>query len=206
MFTDRSEAGNMLGLRLGLAKTKCDYIFGITRGGIVIAQAIARILEKPLFPLVVKKVSLPGNPELALGAVTYDKVRVSEDDLINRFHLQDKEVSQLFNLKYSQVIELKNRLGVGKLPSLTNKNIIVTDDGVATGATVRAAGLYLVKKKVKTLHLAVPVIARETYLQLSSLYNKITALKITDQFFAVGQFYKSFPQVDENEIIRILKI
>lgn len=206
MFTDRSEAGNMLGLRLALGRSKCDYIFGITRGGIIIAQGIARILEKPLFPLVVKKVSLPRNPELALGAVTYDKVTVKEDNLIKRSHLQDKEVSQLFKLKYSQVIELKNRLGVEKLPPLAGKNIIVTDDGVATGATVRAAGLYFIKKKVKILHLAVPVIARETYLSLSSLYNKITALKIEDQFFAVGQFYRSFPQVDENEIIRILKI
>lgn len=206
MFADRNEAGNMLALRLVLAKTQCDFIFGITRGGIIIGQAISKTLGKPLLPLVVKKVSVPGNPELALGAVTYDKVHISDENIIKRLNLKNETINKLFESKYSQVVALRNKLGYTELPSLIHKNIIVTDDGVATGATVRAAGLYLLKKKINNLHLVVPVISRETYLSLTSLYNKITALEIADQFFAVGEFYRSFPQVEENEIIRILKI
>lgn len=204
MFADRYEAGNMLALRLAIKKIQCDYVFAITRGGVVVGSAIAKVLEKPLFPLVVKKITTPDNPELAIGAVTYERVYVLEEDIIRRYKYKETTVKKLVDAKYNEVLILKKNLHVKRLPVVKNKSIIVVDDGVATGATVKAAAAFFRKKEVKYLLLAIPVIAKSTFTELTILYNKIVALKVPDTFFAVGEFYTSFPQVEEDEINKIL--
>lgn len=204
MFQDRNQAGILLSQKLTLLHINNGLILGITRGGIVVAKEIVNRLNFPMRTIVVKKIGAPLNPELALGAVT-DNTTLIDWDLAKRVGANKSYVFREIKKKKNEAALLQKKFtGLEKI-SLKGKNIIIVDDGVATGATVEVVIKYLQKKKVKQVILAIPVIATDIYQKLKLRVDKLVSLKISSNFSAVGQFYQSFPQVTDEEIREIIK-
>ena len=155
-------------------KRKDVLVLGIARGGMVVARIISDKLELPLDVVVIKKIGAPNNPELAIGA-----------------SLERGKREKLFR-KGKKPLDIKNR------------TVILVDDGVATGATVLCAQKFLKKEGAKKIILVIPVISKETYRHISRYCDRIIVLSVEDDFYAVGQFYKEFPQVSDEAVIRLL--
>lgn len=164
MFTDRFEAGVLLGQQLATASIRTDLIIGLARGGAMVAAGVAKQLNKPFDVLVVKKIGSPGNPELAIGAVVPD----------------------------------------GQPLDIRDKTIILTDDGAATGATMYAAIAWAKKHEAKKICVALPVAPPEVVGKLRILADDVIILETPTDFGAVGQFYRNFPQMTDEEVVQLL--
>jgi len=206
VFKNRRDAGFQLAQELQKHVTTRDIvILGIARGGAVVAKEVAQHLNISFDILVIRKIGAPQNPELAIGAVGPRKTLFWEQELVDSFNLSKKQLHSLASEKYHEVNVLEKRIRGNKKPlSITNKTIILVDDGVATGATVLCAEKYL-HKQVSNITLAVPVMASSTLFDLEKHFNSIIAIKISPDFHAVGQFYEQFEQVDTRQIIEIVR-
>lgn len=206
MFTDRVEAGHVLGQKLVKYKNASDVIVvAIPRGGVVVGHTIARDLSLPLDVIVVKKLGAPGNPELAIGAVCADGTMVVDRELVLRIGVNGDYLKAEAARKKTEAHErLLNYRSSRKLRKLAGKTVILTDDGVATGATVEVAIKCLKKKKPAQIILAIPVAPRDTIQKLATLVDEILVLKEPDFFGSVGQFYNTFGQVDDEEVKRFI--
>lgn len=206
MFAHRYEAGNMLGLQLIRQKVYPDIICGITRGGVVVGDVIAKILEKPFIPFIIKKIGVPHNPELAIGAVTYDGIFTLDQKAIMYYQFSKAEIKKLVHQKYQEVKKMQKALDIKTPPEIANKCVLIVDDGIATGATVKAAHKYCVKKKAGKILLATPVIAKSLQKELQKYFFDIIALKQPENLMAVGEYYESFEPVTTKDVKRILGI
>ncbi len=213
MLKDRRQAGKLLAKKLTSFKNKSDAIvLGITRGGIVVAKEISVRLNLPLDIIVIKKIGAPQNPELAIGAIGPSKVVFWDENLIRRLNIDKKYKNRLKKIKNSELTELENFLRKGRFGRLTaskplgvkNKKIILVDDGVATGATVLCAIKFFRKEKSKEVILAVPVIAKDTFLGIKKYFDTVVALQVEEELYAIGQFYREFNQVDNDEVADLL--
>jgi putative phosphoribosyl transferase len=209
MFRGREEAALKLAKKLeGKISPKKTLVLALARGGVVVGKIIATYLGLPLDVLVLKKISDPQNSELALGVIGPKNTIVWNEDILRFSNLSRKQelVHQLVHQKEKERKEQEMLLRKGKRKlRLKNKTVILVDDGVATGATVLCAQKYLKKEKIKEIILAVPVVASDTLRNIKEYFDGIICLKKTLRFFAVGQFYKSFPQVTNEEVINLLK-
>ncbi len=212
MFEDRYEAGKLLAEKLKEYQDRSDtLILAIPRGGVVVGSKIANILHLPLRVIVVRKLGAPDNPELAIGAIASDRVKIIDEKLALLVGASKQYLQEEIAKKTWEIAEKEKKLGIKKLNSweVKGKTLIVTDDGVATGATTLAAIKYLRKlasenqEQVKII-LAVPVIAKDTYDKLKSEVNKVVFLEMPESFGAVGEFYQEFPQVTDEEVKNIL--
>jgi putative phosphoribosyl transferase len=187
VFKDRSQAGCALGRELSAINDKYDLVAAIPRGGIVVGFKISKILNLPLTPLVVKKVPTFGQPELAAGAVAPEGVLTGK-----KSRQVEAEVSERIK-KFGGLIDF------------SGKKVILVDDGVATGATIETAILFLKKKGVGAIAVAVPVVGRDEFEKLQKLVARVVALEIPYEFDAIGEFYREFPQVTDEEVIQLLQ-
>jgi putative phosphoribosyl transferase len=207
MFQDREEAGKLLAAKLQSFKgVKNLIILAIPRGGVVVGRELAQALNCPLDVLVTKKIGAPGNPELAIGAVGPDGTVVLNQDLALRTRVDKKYLkSQISNLKSEVARRIKDFRGDKPPLKLKNKTVILADDGIATGATIEASIKWIRSQKPKKVILAMPVAAPDSIVKLTSLVNEVICLDQPYFFAAVGQFYQSFPQVSNEEVIALLK-
>ncbi len=206
MFKDRVEAGRKLGERiLGYKDTKKLVVLAIPRGGVVVGKELARTLNCPLDVLVTKKIGAPGNPELAIGAVGPDGTAVLNQDLAPKTGADKTYIEKEKRVKTGEVRRRMEAFRKGKKPlGLKGKTVILTDDGIATGATVEAAIKWIKTQKPQKLILAVPVAAPDSLARLTPLADEVICLDQPYFFAAVGQFYQSFPQTSDEEVIEIL--
>lgn len=204
MFTNRREAGRLLAEKIK-KQIKEAIILGITRGGMVLAVEMASLLDLPVYPIIVKKIGASENSELALGALTFQNTVYLDWDLIRNTGSTKDYIDNEIKIKQQEIEELSQKFNPKKPPLLENKKIIVVDDGVATGATVKVVIKYLKKKKAGKIIIAVPVIARDSYKKLKTQVDNIIALEIPQSFGAVGEFYREFPQVSDEDVIKLLK-
>jgi len=207
MFKNREEAGRKLADKLASYRaTKNLIVLAIPRGGVVIGKELAQALDCPLEVIITKKIGAPGNSELAVGAVGAIGEPVINEALAERVGADENYLkSQISNLK-SEIArrEKEFRRGRPKL-SLKDKIVIITDDGVATGATMMAAIEIIRQQNPKKIIVAVPVIARDTLDKIKALADEVICLDSPLMFFAVGQFYQDFPQISDEEVKEILK-
>jgi predicted phosphoribosyltransferase len=208
MFEDREDAGLRLCPKLKefFNKNGC-VVIGLTRGGIITAEKISSSLNLPLEAIVVKKIGAPENSELAIGAIISLKDIYWDLKIVKNLGISEKEKDILAAKKLDEVKKLNKILGIKtKRNEFKNKDIILVDDGVATGATVIAAAKYLKRLNAKKIILAAPVIAADTLISIKKYFDKVIYLEKRNDFYAVGQFYINFEEISDEKIANILNI
>lgn len=205
-FLDRVDAGRQLAHKLSEYKNQHDVIvLGLPRGGVVLAAEVARALNLPLDIVVPRKIGAPMQPELAIGAVTQDGAVLYNDELMQQFNITKEMLKPFVNVQKREA-ERRLKLYRGNRPplDLTNKKVIIVDDGIATGATVCAAVLSVAQMGAREIIVAVPVAASDTLCDLEYNIEKVIALEKPTVFPGVGYFYKQFPQVTDQEVIKLM--
>ena len=205
-FQNRYEAGEFLGEQLTAYANRPDVIvLGLPRGGVPVAAHVARRLNAPLDVFVVRKLGLPGYPELAIGAIASGGVRVFNGDVLNSLRVPDEIINSVTAEEF-QELQRRERAYRDDLPApeVEGKTVIVVDDGVATGSTMVAAISALRQLNAKRIIVATPTIARATYDELQKYADDIVALLVPAEFYGVGQWYEDFSQTTDEEVRTLL--
>ena len=206
LFQDRREAGRLLARELGQYAGKKAVVLGIPRGGVAIARELADIIDAELDVVLAHKLRTPGHAELALGSLTEEGKIFLNDDVVQELAVSDAYIQEE---KRQQMAELKRRSEFirevrPKIP-LKGRIAIVTDDGVATGATTEAALWAVRLEKPQKLIAALPVGPEHTIKQLAKSVDEMLCLATPPFFAAVGQFYQHFEPVEDKDVIRMLQ-
>lgn len=206
VFQNRIEAGKRLANKLSNFQAFKDLIvLGIPRGGVVVGRELIKVLGCPFDVIITKKIGAPGHSELAIGAVGATGEPVINEELAGRTRANDDYIN-------NQILKIKNEIARrekefrGNKPplDLKGKTVILTDDGVATGATMMAAIEVIRQQNPKKIIVAIPVIARDSLVKIENLADEVIYLEAPVLFFAVGQFYQEFKQISNEEIKKIL--
>lgn len=207
MFKNREEAGKLLAEKLVSFKGGNTIVLAIPRGGVVVGKVIAGFLGCPLDILVVKKLGAPGNSELAIGAVAPNGVVYWDEVIVGSVGADEEYKNEELRIKNEELKEREEYLRGGKGPlELDGKTVVLTDDGVATGATTIAAIRAVRNMEPKKVILAVPVIAGDTVEKIKKEVDELIYLEAPWDFYAVGQFYEEFGQVEDDEVKKLLKV
>ncbi len=206
IFKDRKDAGKKLAEMLFHYRDKQDTIvLGLPRGGVTVAYEIAKTLNLPLDLLIVRKIGFPGNPELAIGALSETGALTLNEEIIATYGVSRDYLAKESERQKEEIARRKvlYRGGEG-LPALAGKSVILVDDGIATGATVKAAIRSLKQEKLGKLILALPVASPEAELTLRRMVDEWICLQAPSGFMAVGSYYYNFTQVEDEEVIAML--
>lgn len=205
MFADRTDAGLQLAKKLKHYAGKGVFILALPRGGVVIGSEIARIISAPLDVLIVRKIGFPGQEELAIGAVSETGSVVLNQQLIYASGVTTKYIEDEI-AKHSDEIQRRIRLYRDGRPleKLEGKTIILVDDGVATGATMKVTIAALKGQNVAKLIVAIPVSPITTADELKTMADEFICLSTPPDFISVGNYYKKFYQVTDDEVVEIL--
>ncbi len=210
IFSDRFEAGKQLAGKLletlDLTSNSSLVVLAIPRGGIIIGSQLSLALKCPLDVVVTKKIGAPGNQELAIGAVGLKGKTVVDEKLAMRVGADEAYLqSKIANLKSEVARRFKEYHGQKSAINLKDKLVIITDDGVATGATMKAAIEIVRQENPQKIVVAVPVIAKEALKEIEDLADEVVYLEAPELFFAVGQFYQNFEQVSDEKVKELLQ-
>lgn len=208
IFIDRVEAGRLLAEKL-IEKNYADpVILALPRGGVPVGAEIAEALNAPLDVVLVRKIGVPSQPELAVGAVvdgSNPQVVVNEDVRqlagVSREQFEQEKERQLGEIERRRKLYLNGR----ERAAIKGKTAIVVDDGIATGATVRAALKALRQDEPARLVLAVPVAPPDTVAQLRASVDDLICLQMPEPFYAIGLHYSDFAQISDDEVVAVLK-
>jgi predicted phosphoribosyltransferase len=206
-FLDRAEAGCKLARALASYKDRNPVVLALPRGGVPIGAEIAAALEAPLDIVLVRKIGAPHQPELAMGAVVDGEapIVVRNQDVIDALGVSEREFSAACSRELIEIERRRQRfLGGRRRVEIAGRAAIVTDDGVATGATARAALRAIRNRGPSELVLAVPVAAIDTIEDLRGEVDALVCLEAARRFGAVGSFYADFRQVPDEEVSAIL--
>lgn len=209
-FRDRSHAGQLLAKRLKERHERHPFhqpiVFGLPRGGIPVAAEVAGALGCPLEALVVRKLGAPGNPELGIGAVTEEDFHWLDDSrALRRLGLGRSEVERGLISTAQDVRVWVERFREGRaLPDIEGRDVIVVDDGIATGVTARVAAELLKAHGARRRILATPVAAKEAARAVEKEYDEVICLQIPRSFQAIGEWYEKFAPLSDDEVRRIL--
>lgn len=202
-FQDRVEAGRRLAEALAEYRRDRPVVLALPRGGVPVATEVAAALDAPLDLIIVRKIGVPNQPELAMGAVVDgpDPITVRNEDVIQLAGTSEDEFEAVRRRELVEIDRRRSRyLGNRPHPDLSGRNVIVVDDGIATGATIRAALRAVRSRNPKKLILAVPVAPTDTLLSLRDEADAIVCLEDYEVFGAIGLFYSDFRQVSDEEV------
>lgn len=206
LLEDRFDAGRQLAVRLAPYQREDCLVLALPRGGVPVAYEIAKALGKPLDVLVVRKVGMPGHEELALGAVAPGGVVVWNQELLERFQLGLVNLQGVVDReKAEQERRLAAFRGNRSYPDVRHKTVILVDDGLATGASARAAIQAVKAMNPGKVILAVPVGAQSTVSELRREVDELVCLNMPEYFDAVSLWYREFPQTSDQEVIELLR-
>jgi len=206
-FIDRTDAGRQLAKALARYKAQRPVVLALPRGGVPVAAEVATVLDAPLDLILVRKIGVPFQPELAMGAVVdgREPVIVRNEDVISLTGVSEQEFNATCDQQLAE-IERRRKLYLGNRPHplIAGRTVIVVDDGIATGATTRAALQAIRMRKPSKLVLAVPVAPTESLKELRGEADEIICLEDYEDFGAIGLFYSDFRQVSDTEVIERL--
>ena len=206
-FVDRTEAGRQLAKALARYKGQRPVVLALPRGGVPVAAEVAAALDAPLDLILVRKIGVPYQPELAMGAVVdgVEPVTVRNEEVIRLAGVSEKEFNAIRDQQLAE-IERRRQLYLGDRPHppLAGRTIIIIDDGIATGATTRAALQASRLRKPSKLVLAVPVAPTDTLEKLRGEADEVVCLEDYENFGAIGLFYSDFRQVSDAEVVELL--
>jgi putative phosphoribosyl transferase len=205
-FRDRTDAGRLLGAQLASHDLPKDSIvLGLPRGGVPVAFEVAQTLGLPLDVIVVRKLGVPWQPELAMGAIASGGVRVFDQELIRMQGILEEDVEAVAAREEQEAERREQLYRVGRTAlELRNRTVILVDDGLATGSTMLAA-----VKCVKSLHpssviVAVPVASRQACVHLRHVAHECVCLAVPEHFGSVGEWYRDFRQTSDAEVRELL--
>jgi predicted phosphoribosyltransferase len=205
-FRDRADAGRVLaGLLAHLAGRDDVVVLGLPRGGVPVAAEVARALAAPLDVLVARKLGVPGHPELAMGAIAGGGIRVLNQAVVDQLRIPAAAVDEVAAREGAELArrELSYRRGRPPL-DVAGRVVVVVDDGLATGATMRAAVTVLKSQSPARVVAAVPVGSPQTCAELAGLADEVVCARTPVSFHAVGQWYDDFSQTTDEEIRALL--
>jgi len=202
MFIDRRDAGRRLAaaVKERLGEAKDVIVVGLPRGGVVVAQEVARVLRSPLDVVVVRKIGAPGIEELAIGAVGETGAPVLNEALMESAGLSSRYLAHAIDEARQEVRRRVEAYRAGPRPDMHNKTVVLVDDGIATGYTIEAAIATLRRWQPARIILAVPVAPPQAVTRFRGLADDLVVLYAPPEFFAVGQFYEDFAQVGDDEV------
>ena len=206
IFNDRYEAGKVLAEYLKQYQNKPDVIvLALPRGGVPVAFEIAKSLNAPLDVFIVRKLGVPWHEELAMGAIASGGTVIFNDNIVQQLNITKPIINQVIDTEEN---ELKRReimyRGKRPFPNLKNKTIILVDDGIATGATMKVAIKGLREHSPAKIIVAAPVAALETYEEIEKLVDHIICPLVPTDFYAVAKWYVNFPQTSDEEVFDIM--
>lgn len=206
-FRDRKAAGRRLAAALGAYADREDVlVLGLPRGGIPVAWEVAQALDAPLDVFVVRKLGVPGHEELAMGAIATGGVMVLNEDVVRMAGVTEEDIG---HVERRETAELRRReelyRGQRPAPQLAGRTVLLVDDGLATGATMRAAALASRGQEPAAVVVAVPVASAETCQKLRALVDDVVCAVTPEPFHAVGLWYERFDQTTDEEVRAILQ-
>jgi putative phosphoribosyl transferase len=205
MFIDRKEAGEKLSIKLEKFKNEDPIVLAIPRGGIVTAYETIKKFRFQWDLIIPRKIGLPHNKEIAIGAVSLDGTYLLNEKYIDMLNISHEYIEKEI---FEQINEIKIRLnkykGNENFPNVSNKTVIIIDDGIATGFTIQAAIKSIKKHAAKKIILAVPVAPQNTISLLEKTVNEVICLHVPDEFCAVSLHYKNFEQTTDEEVFNIV--
>jgi predicted phosphoribosyltransferase len=205
-YIDRSQAGQILSdLLKEYARREDVIVLALPRGGVPVAYEIAVRLSLALDIFIVRKLGVPGHEELAMGAVAMGGVCILNEKIIASLHIKPKEIKKILKAEQKELIRRDSLYrGDKPFPELKDKTLILVDDGIATGYTLRAAIAALKQNHPAELIVAVPVASSTTCDELALLANKIICPLRPINFYAVGLWYNNFSQTTDEEVIELM--
>ena len=207
-FKNRTDAGRRLAKALTRYKSLRPVVLALPRGGVLVAAEVAAALEAPLDLVLVRKVGVPNQPELAMGAVTdgAQPMVVRNSEIIEACSVSEQEFDAVASEELAEIERRRRRyIGDRTRAEVEGKVAIIIDDGIATGATTLAAIQAVRSRKPKELVLAVPVAPLDTVKKLHSEVDAIVCLDTPEELGAIGYFYRDFHQIGDEEVIATLK-
>lgn len=206
-FRDRQDAGIVLAEHLKEYAHRSNVIvLALPRGGVPVAYEVAIALSLPLDIFIVRKLGVPGYEELAMGALAMGGTVILNEPLMNQLHLDQASINAVLESEQRELLRREHLYrGNRPFPDLLGKTIILVDDGIATGSTMRAAVKALRNCKPAFIIVAVPVAARETCDEMAKLVDKIICPLKPINFHAVGLWYENFSQTSDSEVIELLE-
>jgi Predicted phosphoribosyltransferases len=206
-FIDRRDAGRVLALRLPEYRGRDDVVvLALPRGGVPVAYEVASALGVPMDVFLVRKLGTPGHRELAMGAIASGGVRVLNEDVVQWYGISDSAIERIAREEHEE-LERRERAYRGNRPApdLTDRIVILIDDGLATGSTMRAAAKAVRAHRPARVVIAVPVGAPQTCAELAAVADEVICARMPEPFSAVGQWYLNFDQTDDDEVRELLQ-
>lgn len=206
MFQNRTEAGQKLASKLSAYFAQPDVlVLALPRGGIPVGCEVARALQVPVDVFVVRKLGVPWNPELAMGAVATGGVRVLDQNTIGSLAIPNEEVAKVSAREELELERRERAYRGGRAPlPVAGKKVILVDDGIATGSTMRAGIAALRKLQPARVVVAVPVAPQATCSMLRKLADEVVCAIEAEDFFAIGEWYEDFTQLSDQEVQNLL--
>lgn len=207
LYRDRADAGRELSRKLYLYRDRADVVvLGLPRGGVPVAFEVAQALRAPLDVFVVRKLGTPGQPELAMGAIASGGVRVLNEDVVKALHIPDAMIEEAAQFE-SEELRRREQTYRGHRPpvEVRGKTVILVDDGLATGSTVRAAAAASRQAGAQKIVVAVPVAAAASCEILRREVDELVCGAMPEPFWAVGEWYRDFEQTSDEEVRTLLE-
>jgi putative phosphoribosyl transferase len=206
IFKNRQEAGQRLASRLGKYANREDVmVLGVPRGGVPVASEVAAALNLPLDIFVLRKLGVPGHEELAFGAIGSGGVRVLDREVVKSVGLSDSVIELVTRAERTELARREQIYRGGRPPlDVRGKTVILVDDGIATGSSLRAGVRALRQMQPAAIVIAAPVAPRSTVNRLRREVDDVVCAAIPERFYGVGQFYHDFSQVSDEEVNELL--
>jgi len=206
LFNDRADAGKKLAKKLSEYANRSDVIIlALPRGGVPVAFEVAKELNVKMDVFIVRKLGVPGNEELAMGAIASDNIRVLNEDVIRSFQIPQSVIDEVV-VNELRELERRERLYRGNRPKpdISGSTVILIDDGLATGATMRAAAAAVKTKNPAKIVIAVPTAASDTCSPFENEVDKTICVATPEPFYGVGAWYEDFSQTTDKEVCELL--
>ncbi len=204
-FASREDAGRRLGRHLLDQGVEADLVLGLPRGGVVVAAAVAQILQRPLDVLVVRKIGHPWHREFAVGALAEPDVVIFDEASLLEFPVARGQLNTVVEEELARLQECRLQFHHAAAPPPTGKVVVMVDDGLATGATAEAAVISAKQQGARSVVMAAPVASLGAVERLRRVADAVMVLFADPAFGAVGQYYNAFPQTEDGEVIALLR-
>jgi putative phosphoribosyl transferase len=208
MFRNREEAGRILADKLTRYRNDPTVlILALPRGGVAVGYQLSLALHVPLDVFITRKIGAPGNPEYAIGAVAETGSRYLNQEAVSSFGLSRHELDRLIHVQEKEIARRKDLYRQGRpLPQLTGRTVFLVDDGIATGSTFLASALAIRNLQPRRLVGVIPVGPPSTIREVRSHVDELVILMTPDPFYAVGNFFTDFTQVEDRDVIQYLNL